>query len=56
MLAITATAHWLEFLDFAGAILPEPLCPVDGRVSARGPVLGIEWDESAVARFAAERS
>ena len=55
LLAITPTAHWLEYLDFAGAILTEPQRPVDGKISAKGPGLGIEWDESAIARFAAER-
>ncbi len=36
MLAVTPTAHWLEFLDFAGAILAHPAEIVDGTVTARG--------------------
>lgn len=52
VMPITPTAHWLEYLDLAGGILTEPLAPIDGRVSARGPGLGITWDETAVARFA----
>jgi len=55
LLAITPTAHWLEYLDVAGAILAEPYRAVDGSVTAKGPGFGLEWDESAVARFAANR-
>ena len=56
LLTITPTAHWLEYLDIAGGILAEPYRGVDGAVTARGPGFGLEWDESAIARFAAERS
>jgi mandelate racemase len=52
VMAITPTAHFLEYLDLAGGILSEPLTAVDGCVTARGPGLGITWDEKAVARFA----
>lgn len=51
MLAVTPTAHWLEFLDFAGAILTNPVKIVDGMVTAQGPGLGIEWDETAVKKY-----
>ncbi|MBR0752524.1 mandelate racemase [Bradyrhizobium jicamae] len=51
LLAVTPTAHWLEFLDFAGAILARPAEIVDGTVIARGPGLGMEWNESAVAKY-----
>jgi len=51
VLAVTPTAHWLEYLDIAGAVLTEP-APVDnGCVVPRGPGLGIEWNEQAVERF-----
>ena len=53
LLAITPTVHWLEHLDIAGAILTEPYRAVDGTVTAKGPGFGLEWDENAVARFAA---
>jgi mandelate racemase len=53
LLPVTPTAHWLEWLDLAGAVLAEPGMPVDGKVTARGPGLGIEWDEAAVTRFSA---
>src|SRR5271167_4103293 len=32
VMAITPTAHWLEYLDLAGGVLLEPLAAVDGRV------------------------
>ena len=51
LLAVTPLAHYLEFLDLAGAVLTEPPRPVDGQVTARGPGLGMEWDEAAVARY-----
>jgi mandelate racemase len=53
MLAVTPTAHWLEYLDSASAVLLEPSAVVDGKVTARGPGLGIDWDEAAIARYAA---
>ena len=53
VLPVTPLAHYLEYLDLAGAVLVEPLLPVDGRVTARGPGLGMDWDEAAVARYLA---
>jgi len=52
VLAVTPTFHWLEYLDFAGSILEEPAEVVAGKVRAKGPGLGISWDEEAVARYA----
>jgi mandelate racemase len=51
LLAVTPTAHWLEFLDFAGAILAQPAEIKDGAVTARGPGLGITWNEPAIAKY-----
>jgi mandelate racemase len=51
MLAVTPTAHWLEVLDLARAIQDEPIEIVDGSVTARGPGLGLSWDEAAVAKY-----
>jgi mandelate racemase len=51
MLAVTPTAHWLEVLDLGRAILANPIQIVDGAVSARGPGLGLVWDEAAVAKY-----
>ena len=53
LLAVTPTAHWLEYLDIAGAILAAPLEPQNGTVTARGPGLGIDWDEKKVSLYAA---
>jgi len=52
LLAVTPTAHWLEHLDSAGAIMAEPIEIKDGRITAKGPGLGMSWDERAVARYA----
>jgi len=52
VMAIAPTASWFEYLDIAGAVLTERLLPVDGMVTARGPGLGLDWDEHAVARYA----
>lgn len=52
-LAVTPTAHWLEYLDLAGKILAEPVLPgADGTVIAKGPGLGLDWDEDAIGRYA----
>jgi mandelate racemase len=51
VLAVTPTAHWLEFLDFAGFILADPVKIEDGTVTARGPGLGLEWNEAAISKF-----
>jgi mandelate racemase len=51
MLAVTPTAHWLEVLDLARAILVEPVKIIDGSITARGHGLGLAWDEAAVAKY-----
>lgn len=52
LLAVTPTAHWLEYVDWAGAILAEPLRVVDGdAVIPDRPGAGIAWDEEAVSRY-----
>jgi mandelate racemase len=51
LLPVTPTAHWLEWLDLAGAVMAAPLRPVGGTVTATGPGLGIDWDEAAVTRY-----
>jgi mandelate racemase len=54
LLAVTPTAHWLEYMDKAGPLLKEPVTVAqDGTVTARGPGLGMDWDERAVQRYAA---
>src|SRR5216684_8277688 len=51
MLAVTPTAHWLEVLDLGRAVLAGPIEIVDGAITARGPGLGLSWDEPAVTRY-----
>jgi mandelate racemase len=51
MLAVTPTAHWIEYLDLARAIVAEPVEIVDGTITARGQGLGLAWDEAAVAKY-----
>lgn len=51
MLAVTPTAHWLEVMDLGRAILANPVQIVDGMLTARGPGLGLEWNETAVAKY-----
>ncbi len=54
LLAVTPTCHWLEYVDWADAILAEPVRPVDGKlVVPERPGSGIAWDEAAVKRYAA---
>jgi mandelate racemase len=53
VMAVSPTAHMVEWLDLAGAILAEPVKPVDGYITPRGPGLGLHWNEKAVAQFAA---
>ena len=53
VLPVTPLAHYLEYLDLAGAVLADPPRPVDGCFTARGPGLGTDWDEAAVARYLA---
>lgn len=52
LLPVTPTCDWLEYLDFAGAILAEPYTVTNGMVCAKGPGLGISWNEPAIARYA----
>lgn len=52
LLAATPTAHWLEYADWADAILQEPLRVVDGCIrpsTCAGN--GLAWDPAAVDRF-----
>jgi mandelate racemase len=55
LLAATPTAHWLEYVDWADAIVEEPLRIVDGNVviPARAGN-GLAWNAAAVARYRME--
>ncbi|HEX8666424.1 MAG TPA: enolase C-terminal domain-like protein [Beijerinckiaceae bacterium] len=51
-LAATPTAHFLEYVDWANAVLEEPLAIEDGfAVISDRPGSGLSWDETAVARY-----
>ncbi len=53
LLAVTPTAHRLEYLDLASPVLAEPLRIENGRaVASTEPGSGIAWREDAVARLA----
>ena len=52
LLAATPTAHWLEYVDWANAILEEPLHIVDGAaVVPSRPGNGLAWNPDAVRRY-----
>jgi mandelate racemase len=52
LMAVTPTAHWLEYVDWANAVLREPIAVKDGHVlPSDKPGSGVEWDEQAVAKY-----
>lgn len=52
LLAVTPTAHWLEYVDWASPILQQPLAVEGGRALVdETPGSGIAWNEEAVARY-----
>ena len=52
LLAVTPTAHWLEYADWWNPILQEPLEIRDGMtVSATRPGSGIDWNEAAISQL-----
>ncbi len=53
LLCVTPTSHWLEYVDWADAVLERPLQVKKGLASPPDvPGSGIAWDEKAVKRFA----
>jgi len=51
LLAVTPSAHYLEYVDWAAPILARPLRIADGRAQPdESPGLGLDWNEEAVAR------
>ena len=55
LLAVTPTAHWLEYMDWANPILREPIRIVDGAAIIPDRAgSGVEWDAAAVARYRIE--
>jgi mandelate racemase len=52
LLAATPTCHFLEYMDWADALVQEPLRIVDGHaIVPDRPGNGLVWDQAAVARF-----
>ena len=52
LLCVTPTAHWLEYVDWADAIVEEPLKIRDGMVLTSERVgSGISWDEAKLKRL-----
>jgi len=52
LLAVTPTCHLLEYVDWADAILAEPLRIVSGNAIGAGrPGTGLAWNEDAVRRY-----
>jgi len=52
LLCATPTAHWLEYVDWADAIIEEPLKIRDGMVlTSERTGSGISWDEAKLKRF-----
>ena len=51
LLAVTPTAHWLEYADWWNVVLENPLHIVDGIARDYGarPGSGVEWNEHALA-------
>ncbi|GAB5470292.1 MAG: enolase C-terminal domain-like protein [Rhodospirillales bacterium] len=54
LLAVTPTRHWVEFVDWAEPIRAERVRRGQGTVIVEEkPGFGLEWDEGAIARYAA---
>jgi mandelate racemase len=52
LLAVTPTCHWLEYVDWANAILKDPLEIKDGFAQIPdSPGTGVAWDEKAVKKY-----
>jgi mandelate racemase len=52
LLAASPTAHWIEYVDWADAILAEPLQLKDGTITASNrPGSGIAWSEQKLRRL-----
>jgi len=50
---VTPTAHWLEYVDWADAVLSTRLQIKDGYARpSEEPGNGIAWDEAAVKKYA----
>jgi len=49
---VTPTCHWLEYMDWANAILQQPFEVKNGYLSIPDrPGAGIAWNEDAVKKY-----
>jgi mandelate racemase len=54
LMCVTPTAHWIEYINLADPILAEPMQVSKGMIHlSESPGSGVQWDEDAVARYAA---
>jgi mandelate racemase len=52
LLAVTPTGHYLEYMDWADALVQEPLRIIDGHaIIPERPGNGLVWDQAKVARL-----
>ncbi|MBT6096095.1 MAG: mandelate racemase [Rhodospirillaceae bacterium] len=52
LMAVTPTAHWLEYVDWANPILAEPLKIENGMAMISDvPGTGVSWNEDGVAQY-----
>jgi mandelate racemase len=52
LLAVTPTAHWLEYVDWANPILETPCSLQEGNIIIPAkPGIGMTWNEEAVRRY-----
>ena len=52
LLAVTPTADWLEYVDWAAPLLEEPIRIVDGEAGIPSrPGNGLEWNQKAIEAF-----
>ena len=52
LLAVTPTAHWIEYVDWADVILEQPVKAVDGYITPpERPGNGLRWDAAAVEHY-----
>ena len=52
LLSVTPTRHWMEYMDWAEAVLQQGIEIRDGVARpSEAPGIGIAWDEDAVARY-----
>jgi mandelate racemase len=52
LLSASPTAHWVEYVDWADALLQEPLRIADGKaLTSQRPGSGIAWDEDKIRKL-----